>query len=139
VPYGHYKNLSIIEKSHIKKVSELIKDVEFIHASFEESLKNVKKGSYVYLDPPYRKINATSFVGYNADGFSEEMHEKLFKMLHELKKEKIQWMMSNSSVKSVTDSFNDKKKYSIEKILCRRAINSKNPESKVNEVIIKSY
>ena len=139
VPYGHYKNLSIIEKSHIKKVSELIKDVEFIHASFEESLKNVKKGSYVYLDPPYRKINATSFVGYNADGFSEEMHEKLFKMLHELKKEKIQWMMSNSSVNSVTDSFNDKKKYSIEKILCRRAINSKNPESKVNEVIIKSY
>lgn len=60
-------------------------------------------------------------------------------MLHELKKQDVKWLMSNSCTKLVLDSFNDKKKYSVEKILCRRTINSKNPESKVNEVIIKSY
>jgi DNA adenine methylase len=85
------------------------------------------------------KMNSTSFVGYTSDGFDLKLHEKLFKMLYELKKQDIKWMMSNSCTKLVLDSFNDKKKYSIEKILCRRAINSKNPESKVNEVIIKSY
>ncbi len=47
--------------------------------------------------------------------------------------------MSNSSADYVLKSFEDNKKYFTEKILCRRAINSKNPESKVNEVIIKSY
>ena len=48
-------------------------------------------------------------------------------------------MMSNSDTKLVTDAFSDKKKYTIDKILCRRAINSKKPESKTNEVIVKSY
>ena len=139
VPFGHYNNPGIIDKSHIKKVSELIKDVEFIHASFEDSLKNAKKGDMVYEDPPYYKLDKNSFVDYTADGFNQETHDKLFKMLHELKKQNINWMMSNSSADYVIKCFDDKKKYSIEKISCRRAINSKNPESKVNEVIIKSY
>jgi len=139
VPFGHYSNPGIIDKSHIKNVSALIKDVEFIHASFEDSLKTILSGSYLFLDPPYVPLNATSFVGYTSDGFDLKLHEKLFKMLHELKKQNVNWMMSNSHTKLVLDSFDDKKKYSVEKILCRRAINSKNPESKVNEVIIKSY
>ncbi len=139
VPFGHYNNPGIVDKSHIKNISVLIKDVEFIHASFEDSLKNISSASFIFSDPPYVPMNATSFVGYTSDGFDLKLHEKLFKMLHELKKQNIKWMMSNSCTNLVLDSFNDKKKYSIEKILCRRAINSKNPESKVNEVIIKSY
>jgi DNA adenine methylase len=139
VPFGHYDNPGIIDKEHIKNVSVLIKDVEFIHLSFEDSLKNILVGSFTFLDPPYFPLNATSFVGYTSDGFDLKLHEKLFKMLDELKKQNIKWMMSNSSAKIVIDTFNDNKKYSVKKILCRRAINSKNPESKVNEVIIKSY
>ena len=95
VPFGHYNNPGIIDKSHIKKVSELIKDVEFIHSSFEDSLKNVKKGDYTYLDPVYVKLDKNSFVDYTADGFNQETHDKLFKMLHELKKQNINWMMSD--------------------------------------------
>ena len=139
VPYGHYSNPGIIVKAHIKEISQLIKDVEFTHASFEDSLKNVKKGSFTYLDPVYFKLDKNSFVDYTSDGFGQETHDKLFNMLHELKKQNINWMMSNSSADYVIKCFENKKKYSIKKILCRRAINSKNPESKVNEVIIKSY
>jgi DNA adenine methylase len=139
VPYGHYKSPSIYDEECLKNISELIKDVKFIHASFETSLLNINKNDMVYCDPPYVPINATSFVNYNSDGFEGVLHEKLFTMLHELKKQKIKWMMSNSDTELVLDSFSDDKKYNIEKILCRRAINSKKPESKVNEVIIKSY
>jgi DNA adenine methylase len=139
VPFGHYSNPSIIDKQHIKDISELIKNVKFIHSSFEESLKNMKKGDFTYLDPIYYPIKTTSFVKYTFDGFTQEQHDKLFEILHDLKNKNISWMMSNSCTQFVLDSFNDKKKYSTEKILCRRAINSKNPESTVNEVIIKSY
>jgi DNA adenine methylase len=139
VPFGHYSNPSIIDEDSIKQISELIKDVEFIHASFEESLKNISSDSFIFLDPPYVKLDKNSFVDYTADGFNKETHDKLFKILHELKKQDVKWMMSNSSAEYVIKCFDDKKKYSTDKILCRRAINSKNPESKVNEVIIKSY
>jgi DNA adenine methylase len=139
VPYGNYSNPTIIEKSHIKKISQMIKNVEFIHSSFEDSLKNVKKGDYVYLDPVYYPIKKDSFVDYTSDGFGKKTHDELFGMLHELTNLGVNWMMSNSSAEYVIKNFDDAKKYSTEKILCRRAINSKNPESKVNEVIIKSY
>lgn len=138
VPYGHYSNPSIIEKSHIKNISKLIQHVEFVNLSFEESLKNIKIQDYVFLDPPYVLLNSKSFVSYTSGGFGKEMHDKLFNMLYELKKQNIKWMMTNSSAEYVIKSFDDNK-YNVKKILCRRAINSKNPESKVNELIIKSY
>jgi len=34
-------------------------------------------------------MNATSFVGYTSYGFDLKLHEKLFKMLHELKKQDV--------------------------------------------------
>lgn len=115
VPFGHYKNPGIINKLHIKQVSALIANVEFIHLSFEESLKNVKKKDMIFNDPPYYPMNTTSFIDCTIDGFNQETHDKLFKMLHELKKQNINWMLSNSSAEHVIESFNDKKKYSIEK------------------------
>jgi DNA adenine methylase len=139
VPYGHYKNPSIYDDESLKNISELIKNVNFIHQSFEISLLNIKKNDMAYCDPPYVPINETSFVNYNLDGFEGVLHEKLFTMLHKLKNKNIKWMMSNSDTKLVLDAFSDCKKYNIQKILCRRTINSKKPESKVNEVIIKSY
>ena len=47
-------------------------------------------------------------------------------------------MLSNADVSLVRDSFTDKK-YNIVSILCKRSINSKNPDAKTNEVIIKNY
>jgi DNA adenine methylase len=71
VPYGHYKKTpSIISKTDLDYISDLIKDVEFIHSDFKNSIKNIKDGDFVYLDPPYAPINENSFVGYVADGFN---------------------------------------------------------------------
>lgn len=132
VPYGHYVNTpTIISKKDLNNISDLIKDVEFKNCSFTESIKNVKEGDFVYLDPPYAPENSKSFVGYVADGFNLDTHKTLF---HEIKKMKnIKFVMSNAKVNLVTDNF---KEYNCHDIIARRAINSKNPGSTTTEVII---
>jgi len=134
VPYGHYKiTPTIITKTDLNYISELIKDVEFAHCDFSSSIKNVKEGDFVYLDPPYAPENKKSFVGYVSHGFSLETHNKLFSEIKKLDKDKVTFVMSNSKVDLVTDNFKD---YNCEDIIARRAINSKKPGSTTTEVII---
>jgi len=132
VPYGHYKKTpAIISKEELDYISDLIKDVEFNHSSFSESIKNVKSDDFVYLDPPYAPENSKSFVGYVADGFNLETHKLLFNEIKKLNKTK--FVMSNAKVDLVMDYF---KEYDYEDIIARRAINSKKPGSITTEVII---
>jgi DNA adenine methylase len=133
VPYGNYNNPEIINKKHLIELSKLIQNVNFYNMGFEESFKNVSVQDFVYLDPPYAPINSTSFVGYVADGFNIDKHKKLFELTKSIINKNCKFIMSNADVDLVKDSFKD---YQIITILCKRSINSKNPESKVNEVLI---
>jgi len=132
VPYGHYKKTpTIISRIDLDYISDLIKDVEFNHSSFDDSIKLVKEGDFVYLDPPYAPDNANSFVGYVLDGFNLEMHKLLFSEIKKMGK--IKFVMSNAKVDLVTENF---KEYECQDIIARRAINSKKPGSTAMEVII---
>ena len=132
VPYGHYKKTpSILSKTELDYISDLIKDVEFINCSFTDSIKNVKDDDFVYLDPPYAPENSNSFVKYVADGFNLETHKLLFTEIKKLKNSK--FVMSNAKVDLVTEYFKD---YNCDNIIARRAINSKKPGSTTTEVII---
>lgn len=133
VPYGHYDNPEIINKLHIEEIHNLVQNVIFECCSFHISLTRVKPNDFVYLDPPYAKENNTSFVGYTIDGFNIDQHNNLFKLIHDLD---TKIMLSNADVALVRDNFTS---YNITSILCKRSINSKNPESKAKEVIIKNY
>ena len=54
VPYGNYKNPAIIDDAHIREVSKLIQNVVFTVESFTTSMTRVKKGDFIYMDPPLR-------------------------------------------------------------------------------------
>ena len=133
VPYGHYKNPEIINRDHLIYISNLIKDVKFYSCNFEESFSNILFDNFVYLDPPYAPENNKSFVEYTSNGFDYEQHCKLFTICKRYK-----FLMSNSDVSFVKENFNDNI-YSIEIISCKSSINAKKPNSKTNEVMIKSY
>ena len=134
VPYGHYKTTpTIITKDELNSISELVQGVEFACRGFEDSIRAPTKGDFVYLDPPYAPENAKSFVGYVADGFDLDAHNKLFDGIKSLNKKKIHFAMSNAKVDFVMDNFKD---YQHEDIVARRAINSKNPGSTTMEVIV---
>jgi DNA adenine methylase len=142
VPYGNYKNPEIINKSHLDEIHLLIKDVLFECCDYKLILNkiniNFNKNDFIYADPPYAPENEKSFVKYSEHGFNEAEHLKLFEIYNTLNNKKIKLMMSNADVKLVRDNFK-LDKFNIKSILCKRSINSKNPESKTNEVIIKNY
>ena len=132
VPFGHYKNPEIINEEHISIVSKLIKNVTFTHSKFETSFGNIKEDDFIYLDPPYAPENMNSFVGYTKVGFDLDQHKLLFSTC-----KKYKFLMSNADVDLVKNSFPENK-YQIKIISCKRSINSKNPEAKTNEVLIRS-
>ena len=132
VPYGHYKKTpTIITKEQLDTISELIKDVIFIHSDFGDSIKNAQKGDFIYLDPPYAPENNKSFVGYNMGGFDLDTHKRLFNDIKKMYG--VKFVMSNAKVDLIINNFKD---YNSEDIKARRAINSKNPGSTTTEIII---
>jgi DNA adenine methylase len=133
VPFGHYKTTpSMITLEELQRVSNLIKDVQFKQCDFREAFKNVGKGDFVYLDPPYAPESKTSFVGYTKDGFGLKDHEDLFELT---KGSGNTFVMSNAKVDVVMNAFSG---YMIKEIQARRAIHSKNPESMTTEVLVAS-
>ena len=140
VPYGHYKNPEIINKNHLDIINNLIQNVIFECIDFNISLisDNYQTNDFIYLDPPYAPEKTTSFVKYTENGFDINNHNKLFTLIHKLTEKNIKIILNNSDVSLVRDNFTNDI-YNITSILCKRSINSKNPDAKSNEVIIKNY
>jgi DNA adenine methylase len=135
VPFGNYKNPNIFDEGNLAKISKLIKDVNFVCCSFDDILKSVVDNDFVYLDPPYAPENEKSFVGYVSDGFDVHKHKMLFDMCQNISKKNVSFVMSNADVEMVRNNFTQDR-YMVEVISCKRAINSKKPQSRTNEVIV---
>lgn len=131
VPYGHYKTTpTLITRTELQCVSELIKDVQFRQCDFREAFRSVGVCDFVYLDPPYVPETKTSFVGYTKDGFGLKDHEDLFDLT---KKSGVRFVMSNAKVDMVMSSFSE---YTVKEMKVRRSIHSKKPESTTTEILI---
>jgi len=138
VPFGHYNNPEIINRAHLEEIHELIQNVIFEYGDFTTSLIDVQTNDFVYLDPPYAPETDTSFVKYTENGFALEKHIQLFNLIHNLSETNKKIMLSNADVTLVRENF-PSERYNTTSILCKRSINSKNPEAKAKEVIIKNY
>ena len=105
---------------------------------FRESNKDVKKGDFIYFDPPYAPISKTSnFTGYNESGFGEKEQISLKELCDTLDKEGIKFLLSNSDCEFIRELY---KNYNIVTIKAKRAINSNgNNRGPVSEVLIRNY
>ena len=132
VPYGNYKDPSILDAEHIRRVSQLIQGVTFTAQPFTESLDACVAGDFVYLDPPYA---GDSFVSYTKDGFGPDNHRRLFELCGGLREKGVKMLLSNADVKVVKDAF-PSPAYVTKIVSCKRSINSRKPDARANEVLI---
>jgi DNA adenine methylase len=137
VPFGNYDNPSVYDAVHLHDVATLIKDVEFQCTHFKDVLEKANKDDFYYLDPPYAPENEKSFVGYTADGFSLKEHTLLFGLCAKLNTNGTKLLLSNANVSLVKDSF-PSPPFETKIISARRAIHSKTPSAKTEEVLIKN-
>lgn len=138
VGFGHYVNPSIYDKEQLLEISRCLKkyQVLFKHRAYNAVLDNVRRKDFVYLDPPYYPINEKSFVEYHTNGFVIDDHEALKTFCDQLEKNRVKFLMSNSYTKYNMKAY---KEYKRRKILCKRRIHSKIPQSTVYELLISNY
>lgn len=135
-PYGRYKHPNIINEQGIRALSKyLAGDVRLTCGDYAEVLKDLPKGSFVYLDPPYMPLSETSaFTGYTEGGFSYTEQVRLRDECIKLREQGIRFLQSNSDCKAIRELYAD---FDIATVQAKRAINSKGDgRGAVSEVLI---
>lgn len=139
-PFGRYKNPNIVNEVTIKAVSNYLNNnkIEILNSDYEEVLKNIRKGAFVYFDPPYHPLSKSSnFTGYNQGGFSMYDQIRLRDVCNKLNEKGIKFLLSNSDAPLIKEIYKD---YDITLVKATRSINSNaKKRGEINEVLIKNY
>ena len=143
IPIGNRRNINICDEQNINKLVEYLsnKDIIIKNTDFEESYKNIKKGDFVYIDPPYYPLKENSFTNYTPEGFGQEDHDRLIKLCHKIHKKGAKFMMSNSNTEYIKNNFKGKN-FKIHTLSVARTLSgdkTKRGKSADNEVIIMNY
>lgn len=138
VPFGRYKNPGIFTAEHLKECSQVLKRSDISCRTFQSALSKVKKGDFVYLDPPYVPLSiSSSFTSYSKDGFDFAMQEQLRDYCIAIDKRGAKFMLSNSSAPIVYELYS---MFDLEEVSATRTINSVGKKrGKVNEVLVRNY
>jgi DNA adenine methylase len=97
VPFGKYKNPRILDEEGLKSASRALAGVEIGSSDFAEVTRELGRGDFVYLDPPYVPLSKTaSFTAYAKDGFSPADQERLAEELRRMKARGVKAMLSNA-------------------------------------------
>ncbi len=147
VPFGKYANPTICNAKQLRADSQLLQSaqVEICLGDYAQTLKHIDGLTFVYLDPPYRPLDATSsFTAYAKGDFNDDDQRALAAFCHQLSEKECLWMESNAdcSAKNPEDTFFEDlyKEYRIERVYASRFINA-NPEKrgKLTELVIRNY
>ena len=137
VPFGKYETPSICDGSAIRSASAALAGAEILSGDFEDAVKDVGPDWFVYFDPPYRPISATSFFcDYTRDGFGDAEQRRLAALCRKLDAVGARWLLSNSDA---PDGFFDDlyRGFAIDRVHAARAINAKGSgRGKIREIIV---
>lgn len=145
VPCGKYKNPKICDADTIYADSELLQRIDIISGDFEQTEQYISDNTFVYFDPPYRPLDATSsFNSYAKEAFNDEEQIRLKRYFDRLTSKHCLMMLSNSDCRGrnpedtfFDDLYND---YIIERVFASRSVNA-NPlkRGKLTELLIRNY
>ncbi|MCR4442710.1 MAG: DNA adenine methylase [Peptococcaceae bacterium] len=139
-PFGGYTHPNIVNEAVLRAVSDYFNKarITFTSLDFEDALKDVKSGAFVYLDPPYDPVSDTaSFTGYDKGGFDRYEQKRLKKTCDRLNEKGVKFILSNSATGFIKDLY---KNYKIIVINAKRPVNSRaDKRGEIDEVLVMNY
>ncbi len=138
VPMGSYKNPRIFNPQELRAASEALQTAVLRCADFTTVLEYARPGDFIYFDPPYVPLSATSsFTSYTRNAFGLEEHEKLAEIFRLLDARGCKLMLSNSDTPYTRQLYNQ---YTCLTVQAPRAINT-NPRGrgKIAELLALNY
>jgi len=138
VPFGRYKNPTIVPEDKIREASKVLKHVEIFNTDFTYIIETAEEGDLCYFDPPYEPVSETAyFTSYSAEGFDIDEQLRLRDTCLKLDDKGVFFVLSNSHVKQIVDMYNESDSFRIEVVQARRSINSKaDKRGPVNEILV---
>jgi len=138
VPFGDYKNPTILDAANLRRCSAALTGVEIDVASYRAVEARAVAGDFVYFDPPYAPLSATSnFTSYTVGGFDRAEQESLRDLCVRLDKKGVHLMVSNSSAPLIADLY---AQFRVEIVDARRFVNARaTGRGAVKEVIVTNF
>ena len=123
VPHGRYANPTILDADRLRAASGALARAELRAEDFGEACARAQPGDFVYLDPPYQPLSATSaFTKYTSADFGFADQERLRAAFDDLTARGVPALLSNSDHPDIHALYGE---YAIERVAMGRAINSK--------------
>ncbi|NJL70535.1 MAG: Dam family site-specific DNA-(adenine-N6)-methyltransferase [Candidatus Competibacteraceae bacterium] len=142
VPFNGSETLSL-SNAAIRSCSGLMRSYLDLKLQDFEAFCNetVKEGDFVFLDPPYVPLSATSsFVSYTEDGWTTDDDKRLASTLKLIDSRGAKFLMTNSSAPLIYQYFGDWKIDTIKAPRFIKAITEENGiRDKVDETVTTNY
>jgi DNA adenine methylase len=124
VPFGRYDNPTICDEPTLRACAAALAHAALRVGDFEAIVAEAKAGDFVYFDPPYVPLSATSsFTSYTSKGFGTEEQKRLRDTARRLKERGVRVLLSNSSAPAVRKLY--AKGFDVVEVSATRAVNSK--------------
>lgn len=139
VAFGRYTNPTICDAENLRACSRVLQGVDVSCYDFVDAVGPAKSGDFVYFDPPYVPLNATSsFTAYQADGFGPDAQCRLRDLAEELVERGVHVLLSNSSAPLVRDLYSGPG-FEIVEVDATRAVNCRTDRrGAVKELLIRA-
>jgi DNA adenine methylase len=134
-PIGKYVNPKICDEDNLRACARALARAELTCSDFSSVVAIARAGDFVYFDPPYVPVSATSdFVGFTAAGFGAADQERLVGCARRLKEMGVHVLLSNADLPGVRKLYEG---FDMERVEARRNVNSKSGNrGSVGELLI---
>jgi DNA adenine methylase len=149
VPHGRYRNPRIVDEAALRATSEALSATDLLAADFEEACASAVAGDFVYFDPPFYPLSATSsFTEYTQGAFLKEEQKRLRWLIDELTDRGVNVMLSNSPAEFMVGLYEGaqhpdrprEQRYDIAYLPSRRAINARGDgRGPIDELLVTNY